>query len=104
MFNFLSTINVLEFLLVVNIVMWIVTGCLWGIDKLMKKPAYKIAWSDCGQIICFIDTVIFIFSFILYGIILTLGIALPDEILLIIFILMLIPAFIGGIMWKFQNK
>ncbi|WP_395392227.1 hypothetical protein [Fructilactobacillus sanfranciscensis] len=100
----MSSLNVLIFLLVANLVLWIITACLWGIDKLMKKPAYKIAWSDCGQVICFIDTVIFIFSFILYPIIFVLGIYLPSEILLILFIFILITAFIGGVIWKFLNN
>ncbi|WP_395319003.1 hypothetical protein [Fructilactobacillus frigidiflavus] len=104
MFNLFSSLNSLIFLIVVNLVLWIVTACLWGIDKLMKRPAYKIAWSDCGQIICFIDTVIFIFSFIFYLIILILGIYLPNEILLICFVLVLIAAFIGSIIWKFLKR
>ncbi|USS86635.1 hypothetical protein M3M38_00700 [Fructilactobacillus cliffordii] len=104
MFNFLSSVNSLEFLAVANILLWIITALLWGIDRLVKKPAYKLAWADCGQIVCFIDTVILIFSIWFYGMVLTLGLYVPDVMLLLISIFVLIFAFVGGVIWKFLNK
>ncbi|KRN79220.1 hypothetical protein IV52_GL000627 [Fructilactobacillus lindneri DSM 20690 = JCM 11027] len=84
--------------------MWIVTAALWLIDKLMKRKIYKNAWADCGQIICFIDTVVLIFSFILFGCLALLGIYMPKELIFMLFMPVLIAAFIGGVIWKFLNK
>ncbi|USS85360.1 hypothetical protein M3M35_01465 [Fructilactobacillus myrtifloralis] len=104
MFNFLSSVNSLEFFAVANVILWIITALLWGIDRLMKKPAYKIAWADCGQIVCFIDAVILVFSILFYGIVVTLGMYIPDVMLLLIFIFVLVAAFMGGVIWKFLDK
>ncbi|USS92738.1 hypothetical protein M8332_03640 [Fructilactobacillus ixorae] len=104
MFNFLSSVNSLEFFAVANVILWIITALLWGIDRLMKKPAYKIAWADCGQIVCFIDAVILVFSILFYGIVVTLGMYIPDVMLLLIFIFVLVAAFLGGVIWKFLDK
>lgn len=91
------------FFIVINLVLWVVTAVLWGIDKLMKRKTFKIGWTDCGQIICFIDTVILIYSFIYLSKSLIMGIYLETFILLLVLIPVLSIAFLSGGIWKFAS-
>lgn len=95
--------DTIMFFVVTNLVLWVVTAVLWGIDKLMNRRTFKIGWADCGQIICFIDTVILIYSFIYLSISLIMGIYLETFILLLALIPVLSIAFLGGVIWKFAN-